>query len=71
MNFNVFFSGTSNLLTNRHLRNVLIAKEYKHRYVEYEGGHDFIHWGDSLERGLLYFYGFETFNGANENTNEI
>lgn len=54
--FQRFFGGTSNLLTNRHFRNVLIAKDYKHRYYEYEGGHDFIHWGDSLERGLLYFY---------------
>lgn len=54
-----FFGGTSNLLSNRHLRNVLIAKAYKHRYFEYEGGHDFIHWRDSLERGLLYFYGNE------------
>jgi len=59
--FQRFFGGTSNLLSNRHLRNVLIAKAYKHRYYEYEGGHDFIQWGDSLERGLLYFYGIKKF----------
>ncbi|WP_332635053.1 alpha/beta hydrolase [Halalkalibacter flavus] len=53
-----FFGGTSNLLTNRHFRNVLIAKGYKHNYYEYNGGHDFIQWTDSLKRGLLYFYGY-------------
>lgn len=55
--FQRYFGGTSNLLTNRHLRNVLIAKGYKHNYYEYEGGHDFIQWSDSLKRGLLYLYG--------------
>lgn len=37
-------------------RNVLLAKGYKQKYHEYDGGHDFIHWLNSLERGLLYFY---------------
>ena len=53
-----FFGGTSNLLTNRHFRNVLIAKEYTYKYHKFNGGHDFIQWIDSLERGLLYFYGY-------------
>jgi len=55
--FQRFFGGTSNLLTNRHFRNILLAKGYKHHYHEYNGGHDFIQWVNSLERGLLYFYG--------------
>src|SRR5690625_190720 len=54
--FQHYFGGTSNLLTNRHLRNVLLEKGYKHQYHEFNGGHDFIHCGNSLKRGLLYFY---------------
>ncbi|WP_419893334.1 alpha/beta hydrolase-fold protein [Oceanobacillus kimchii] len=51
------FGGASNLLTNRHLRNVLTAKEYSYSYYEFNGGHDFIQWIDSLRRGLMNFYG--------------
>ncbi|MBT2653135.1 alpha/beta hydrolase-fold protein [Oceanobacillus sp. ISL-73] len=51
------FGGASNLLTNRHLRNVLTAKEYSYSYYEFNGGHDFIQWIDSLRRGLMNLYG--------------
>ncbi|WP_416148687.1 alpha/beta hydrolase [Salipaludibacillus sp. HK11] len=55
--FQRYYGGTSNLLTNRHLRNVLQSKGYNLKYHEFNGGHDFIQWIDSLKRGLIYFYG--------------
>jgi enterochelin esterase-like enzyme len=43
----------SPLEANRHLRDVLKAKEYELHYVEYSGGHDYLCWRGSLATGLM------------------
>jgi enterochelin esterase family protein len=53
--FQRFTGGTSTLQANRHFRDVLISKGYQTKYREYNGGHDWINWADTLQRGLLYF----------------
>jgi|GEM_PF-5389460 len=50
-----YAGGTSNLLSNRHLRHVLKAKGYDFQYFEFNGGHDFINWSDTVKRGLIHF----------------
>ncbi len=43
----------SPLEANRHLRNVLRAKEYDLHYLEYPGGHDYLRWRGSLADSLM------------------
>jgi enterochelin esterase-like enzyme len=42
----------TNLVGNRHLRDVLLAKGYDVTYREVGGGHDFLHWRSMLADGL-------------------
>ena len=43
----------TNLMGNRHLRDVLLGKGYDVTYREVGGGHDFVHWRSMLADGLL------------------
>ena len=43
----------TNLMGNRHLRDVLLAKGYDVIYREVGGGHDFVHWRAMLADGLM------------------
>ena len=43
----------TNLMSNRHLRDVLRAKGYDVTYREVGGGHDFVHWRAMLADGLM------------------
>jgi enterochelin esterase-like enzyme len=43
----------TNLMGNRHLRDVLRAKGYDVTYREVGGGHDFVHWRAMLADGLM------------------
>jgi enterochelin esterase-like enzyme len=45
--------GRSILETNRHLRDVLLAKGYQVHYREVVGGHDFLNWRGTLADGLI------------------
>lgn len=38
---------------NRHLRDVLLAKGYRVRYQEFNGGHEYLNWRGTLADGLL------------------
>jgi enterochelin esterase family protein len=40
-------------LTNRHFRDILVAKGYDVAYREFPGNHDFLHWGVALVDGLV------------------
>ena len=48
-----FETPPSILLTNRHMRNVLLAKGYPVHYAEFNGGHEFLCWRGTLADGLL------------------
>ena len=39
------------------MRDVLEAKGYSHRYVEFNGGHEFICWRDTFAEGLMALIG--------------
>lgn len=53
--------GPSLLVSNRHLRQLLKAKNYSVHYQEFSGGHDYICWQETLVDGLLaLFKGFGT-----------
>ena len=43
----------TNLMGNRHLRDVLRAKGYDVTYREVGGGHDYVHWRAMLADGLM------------------
>lgn len=43
--------------SNRHMRNVLIAKGYDVAYREYDGGHDYACWRDSQAEALIHLLG--------------
>jgi enterochelin esterase family protein len=43
--------------TNRHMRDVLRAKGYEHRYTEFYGVHSTFNWQDQLAAGLVYLLG--------------
>ena len=45
------------LETNRHLRDVLLAKSYKLHYQEFNGGHEYINWRGQLADGLIALLG--------------
>jgi len=45
------------LESNRHLRDVLLAKEYDVTYREYAGGHDYLVWRGALADGLITLFG--------------
>jgi enterochelin esterase family protein len=40
--------------TNRHMRDVLVAKGYQLKYVEFYGVHSTFNWQDQLMPGLIY-----------------
>lgn len=45
------------VVVNRHLRDVLCAKGYDVHYAEYNGGHDYLTWRESVADGLLALMG--------------
>jgi len=45
--------GVSILTSVRHFRDVLEARDYRVNYFEFEGGHDYVCWTDTLARGIL------------------
>jgi len=45
------------LESNRHLRDVFLAKGYDVTYREYAGGHDYLVWRGALADGLIYLFG--------------
>ncbi|WP_445672160.1 alpha/beta hydrolase-fold protein [Pseudomonas inefficax] len=51
------FEGPTILDTNRHLRDVLRAKGYAVKAVEYPAGHDYLQWRGSLPCGLISLIG--------------
>ncbi|MEG0858818.1 MAG: alpha/beta hydrolase-fold protein [Pseudomonas sp.] len=51
------FEGPKILDTNRHLRDVLLAKGYPLTQVEYPAGHDYLQWRGSLPCGLIALIG--------------
>jgi enterochelin esterase-like enzyme len=53
------FSGKGNsiLLTNRTLRDVLLAKGYEVHFQEFAGGHDYLSWRGTLADGLIVLMG--------------
>lgn len=44
------------IVANRHLRDVLQAKDYAVQYQEYNGGHEWVCWRGSLADGLMALY---------------
>jgi enterochelin esterase-like enzyme len=44
----------TNLIANRHLRDVLEARGFLVRFKEINGGHDFFPWQATLADGLIY-----------------
>lgn len=47
------------LQTNRHLRDVLRARDYPLAYREYASGHDYYYWRGALGDGLLALFGLQ------------
>jgi enterochelin esterase family protein len=50
--------------TNRRLRDVLRTKGCKVAYTEANAGHDYLHWRESLGRGLIELLGAESHNST-------
>jgi enterochelin esterase family protein len=50
-------NGPSILRTNRHLRDVLVAKGYVLYYSEIAGGHEPLSWRGGLAEGLIQLIG--------------
>lgn len=49
--------GDGILETSRHLRDVLVARDYDVTYRDYAGGHDYLVWRGALADGLLALFG--------------
>ncbi|CAM5771976.1 enterochelin esterase [Bosea minatitlanensis] len=49
--------GDGILETSRHLRDVLVARDYEVTYRDYAGGHDYLVWRGALADGLLALFG--------------
>lgn len=49
--------GNRMITPNKIMRDVLISKGYNIRYSEFKGGHDYLSWGETLAKGLLYLIG--------------
>ncbi|WP_417844713.1 alpha/beta hydrolase-fold protein [Thalassospira sp.] len=58
--FETGHSGVGGIIdTNRHLRDVLEAKNYDVHYREFAGGHDYLVWRGALADGLIDLFGAE------------
>ena len=55
--FDVSGDGRSILVTNRTLRDVLLAKGYEVHFEEFAGGHDYLSWRGLLADGLIALVG--------------
>jgi enterochelin esterase family protein len=52
---------TPNIVTtNRHLRDVLLSKDYWVHYQEFNGGHGYLNWRGTLADGLIALLGDKT-----------
>jgi enterochelin esterase-like enzyme len=49
--------GSDMLVSNRHFRDVLVAKGYPVQFVEFAGGHDLLWWRGLLADGLVWLLG--------------
>jgi enterochelin esterase family protein len=49
--------GNRMIKTNKIMRDVLLSKGYSVEYSEFKGGHDYLSWGESLAKGLVYLAG--------------
>jgi enterochelin esterase family protein len=59
-------AGRSILLTNRTLRDVLLAKGYEVHFQQFDGGHDFLSWRGTLADGLVALMGGDSTKGGQE-----
>lgn len=42
---------------NMIMKDVLLSKGYQVAYSEFKGGHDYLSWGETLAKGLVYLVG--------------
>jgi enterochelin esterase-like enzyme len=56
---NLLLRGSGLLPSNRHFRDVLLARGYEVHYHEFSGGHDFLSWRGDLADGLITLLGSE------------